>query len=33
VGSVGGNPGSSTADKVFNVLNSLGAIAFAFNSR
>lgn len=31
LGSVGGNDGSSMADKAFEVLNALGSIAFAYN--
>ena len=31
LGTVGGRPGSSAADKTFNILNSLGSIAFAYN--
>ena len=31
LGSVGGNDGSSSADKAFQVLNALGSIAFAYN--
>ena len=30
-GSVGGNPGTSAADKTFEILNALGSIAFAYN--
>lgn len=30
-GTIGGRPGTSTADKLFGIFNSLGAIAFAYN--
>lgn len=33
LGSVGGRPGDSTAQKIFGILNSLGNIAFAFGER